>query len=96
MGNRDGTRFAAFCDSHPPEEGGCDQITGEDRRRWHYEFDRNIVGVVSIDASSYSLDCGGTEASSSGSQHACSGEISVQSQSGFYFWDLGSYYRTVE
>lgn len=58
-----------ICHGQPPEEGGCDAVT-EPQRRWHYAFDRNIVGVAEIQPGSFRLTCAG--------EPGCSGNITLQ------------------
>ena len=57
---------ATFCNTHTPAEGGCDPLT-EPRKRWHFGFDRNIVGVAVLNTNAFKLSCA-----------HCSGEISLQ------------------
>ena len=35
-----------------PEDGGCDSVTAP-QQRWHFGFDRNIIGMAAISPSSY-------------------------------------------
>jgi hypothetical protein len=52
-----------------PEHGGCDPVTAP-QQRWHYAFDRNIIGMAAVQPSAYKLKCAGDS--------SCAGEITVQ------------------
>ena len=58
-----------LCHGQPPEEGGCDPVTAP-QRRWHYAFDRNIVGMAEVQPGSFRLNCEGTS--------GCKGNVTVQ------------------
>ena len=51
------------------DDSCCDPTTPP-QQRWHYAFDRNIVGMAAISADAYSLSCG--------SEPGCTGSITVQ------------------
>lgn len=52
------------------KNNSCCDPTTPSQQRWHYAFDRNIVGMAAISADAYSLSCG--------AEPNCTGSITLQ------------------
>ena len=52
------------------QNNSCCDPTTPPQQRWHYAFDRNIVGMAAISADAYSLSCG--------AEPNCTGSITLQ------------------